>query len=236
MTLTDPTMFAVFKTTRLGDLIDGFPTLKLAGEDVELKSGLYGTVATFNDRGAKSWYEATLAATLSRSWSSVETVEGFWQRRMVWLAALKSTRGGTGLYNYGTLAIGMDQQKLYKLSGSESAGSNVQIGVSAPFGGALPFAFATGEKWYIFDPNTGAYEYFTTSNGTTASYVEAATLTNNYTSAAYTFRASMILPGAFLSSGIEIAGGDTEGHNDAARDIALVFQSADSPTYGVEAS
>lgn len=235
---TAPVQVAFYKALRLGDFIGGYPSMKLAGEGVELKSALYGTRSTVTDRGCKSWYEFGIQSNIIRGFTSAESVEVFLQRKAAFLAALHSARTNlptTSLATYGYLAVCDNLQNVFKLTGSESAGSSVALDFTNPYGGSTSLTIAGTELWYIFDSSSNLCETFTVAAGAYTASVTANVIANNYTSAAYLFRASLVVPGAFLEPGVEMPGNDTEGVNEAVKDIDIRFTSVDAPTYGYAA-
>ncbi len=129
----------------------------------------------------------------------------------------------------GPLAIAENQSLIYTLGSPVSAGSNVQLSIGVAFG----INTLAGERYYIADPSSGLCETFLTNATAAVTYVEAVALVNAYTTAAKFFRAALVVPGAFMQSGFEFPGGDTEAAGMVAKDIAVTFVSVDAPVYGV---
>jgi len=235
MTNPDPIPLAVYKTLPLGDYLTGYPVFKVAGDGPEVKSALYGTRSSVVDRGAKTWFETSLQVNMKRSFYATESTEVFFQRKVGFINNVATIRGyvpSTVTTTYGILAVTDDQQKVFKLTGSESAGSSVALDITNPYGGTTPTTLVLGELWYIFDVSTSAAELFTTTAGAVTNQIVAATLANNYTSSAYLFRAIVAVQGAYMEPGIEMPGNDTEGATEAVKDIDIAFTSVDAPQYG----
>ncbi len=235
MTNPDPVPVAVYKTMPLGDYITGYPTMKVAGEGVSVKSALYGTRSSVVDRGAKTWFETSIQSNIKRSYTSTESVEVFWQRKVALVSTLASLRGylpTTSTTTYGILAVCDNSQNVFQVSSGVAAGSTVTIAISAPFGGTRPSVLASGELWYIFDVSTSLAELFVVVAGSVTNQVKATTLVNAYTTSAFCFRVLVAVQGAYMEPGIEIPGNDTEGATEAMKDVEITFTSVDAPQYG----
>lgn len=237
--MVDPVFFAVFKSFTLGDYIQGLPSFRVAGESVGFRSALYAEKASMVDRGARASWEIDIQAAIQKGafpYTS-ETYEQFLQRRIGFLINMRKAMGyfpTSSLTTFGTIAGASDPARIYQLTGPESAGSSVSIGLTNPFGGPLPITVQNDERWFIWDPSTYVYELFKT-DGSSGSLVVAEVLANNYTAAAYCFHAEWAVTNAALNPGAEIDG-SAEGAHGVAKNIPLRFVSVDDPIFGTVAA
>jgi hypothetical protein len=125
----------------------------------------------------------------------------------------------------GTLAILEDSTLTRQSTALAAAGSNVTI----PSIGVGPVTITNDERWYGFDTVSGVYCTFTTAPSSGTSII-ADVLPVSMPSGSFFFRATFVLPGAYLLPGITLQG-EEPGSTSATKDIALAFLSVDDPVF-----
>lgn len=219
---------AVFKATGCGDYLRDPETVTLDGEEPERASGLYADTGVLGDRGGGSVYRVELKAIVHRGAS--ESYTGYLKRRLSFLRDLKRARGfypPVAPFNASTagmLAVSEDSSAATISTALVAAGSNVVIPTGTFVG------VQNAERWYAFDTVSGVFTTFATVGPTSGGSVTAAVLDIPLPSGSFLFRATFVLPGAYLLPGITLEG-ETPGSTSATKDIPLAFVSELDPIF-----